>query len=171
MRAEIQQQVTTTFSELYKALSGFSDDQFDTVPFEGSWTAGQVTEHIVKAISGFPKLCNGHTEKTARQPDEKVASVKQLFLDFNTKLTSPEFIEPTANVHDKKLMLEALEKTEKEILTIVQTHDLTLICKDYELPGFGPFTIIEWISFTLTHIQRHTHQLKNISQKLTALKK
>ena len=41
MIAEIKQ----TAADLLQALEAFNEHSFNQVPFEGSWTAGQVAEH------------------------------------------------------------------------------------------------------------------------------
>src|SRR6266480_647100 len=89
---ELIKQFDETESELLKVVSSFSEEQLNAVPFKGSWTAGQVTEHLLKSKSGIPKLFSGATKPTEREPDEKVDIIKSIFLDFNSKFKSPDFV-------------------------------------------------------------------------------
>lgn len=162
----LKDSVQRTFNELYPVLSGFNVDELNKVPFEGSWTAGQVTDHIIKALAGVPALCSGSTQESNRQPDEKVEDIKALFLDFTIRMQSPEFILPTEDSYTKDALSASLKHIENILTAIVQTQDLTRLCFDFELPGFGLLTRYEWICFGLIHTQRHTQQLKNVLSKL-----
>ncbi len=147
-------------------VAEFTPEQLDTIPSEG-WSAGQVAEHIIKATSGFPAFFNGRTEKSERAADEKTEGIRNLFLDFSIKMESPEFILPTHTQHNRNEILETIKTIEKELLNIAETQDLSLLCLDFELPGFGSLTKYEWISFGLAHTERHIHQLTKILQKTT----
>ena len=48
---ELQSDVNKTFTELAEIISSFNEDQINLIPFEGSWTAGQVGEHIILSLS------------------------------------------------------------------------------------------------------------------------
>ncbi|WP_428232170.1 DinB family protein [Flavobacterium sp.] len=166
MKSELQQEIKTTFEQLYQTLSLFEQNQINVVPFESSWTAGQVTKHIIKATSGFYQICNGKTQKLNGVPDEKVAVLEGIFLDFTTKYNSPDFIYPENKEYEKKELLSRLHKIEKEILDIAVNYDLTQTCLDFEIPGIGNLTIYELVSFAILHTKRHIHQLQNIQQKI-----
>jgi hypothetical protein len=164
---ELEKNIKSTFEELYATISAFNDSQIDVVPFSGSWTPGQVAEHIIKSISGIPNLCDGSTKVSHRAADEKTEAIRKLFLDFTQKFQSPDFIVPIETQHNKANILHALKRTEGNFLNVARTHDLSLICLDFELFGFGHLTKLELLDFGLTHTQRHIRQLKNIFHHLT----
>src|SRR3954465_2712501 len=101
MNAQLLKENQTTFSDLYRSIDLFKEEQIDVVPFEGSWTPGQVMEHILKAVAGIPQLCRANTQPAQRPENEKTAGLKNLFLDFNMKMKSPDFIVPIETQHDK----------------------------------------------------------------------
>lgn len=169
MKEELLREIGATFSDLMETLNSFRQEQIDLVPFEGSWTAGQCTEHVIKASSGVPQVCHGKTESTTRAADEKVIAIKMLFLDFTKKFQSPDFIAPVEKRHNLAQQKSTLEKIQVELTELAKSEDLNPICKDFEVPGFGSFTRYELISFVLIHTQRHTHQLKNIYNSLSTL--
>lgn len=142
------------------------DNKVDTVPFEGSWTAGQLLEHVDKAVN--PSILVGNTQATDRPADEKVGTVKKIFLDFNVKFESPDFILPVEEVHDRKALIHSLSTKFDELIHAASTMNLAEECMDFEVPQMGKFTRLEWISFYMIHTQRHLHQLENI---IDALKK
>jgi hypothetical protein len=163
----IYDEVNRTYTVLLETFSSVAPAQIDIIPFEGSWTAGQLAEHIIKAGTGMPQFLRGTTKPTERQPEEKVEPVKALFLNFDIKMKSPDFILPKQTVHQKDAQLRELENIQKGILEAVSTLDLTVACLDSELPGFGELTRKEWIYFNAFHTQRHTRQLKNILAALS----
>ncbi|MBS7233553.1 DinB family protein [Flavobacterium psychroterrae] len=165
MKAKLKQEVENTFAALYQTISLFDQSKINIIPFEGSWTPGQVVRHIIKATSGFKKVCDGNTKKLENAIDEKIPVLKDIFLNFNTKYDSPDFIYPEDREYDKIELTSRLQKIESEILDIVANYDLSLTCLDFEIPGIGTLTIYELINFAIFHTTRHTHQLKVIFEK------
>lgn len=166
MKAELQQEVETTFEQLYKTLSLFTESEININPFEGSWTAGQVTRHIIRATSGFYQVCNANTQKLDGGINQKVPALKEIFLDFNTKYNAPDFIYPEDKKYDKEELISTLQKIEAEILDIAENYDLSVTCLDFEIPGLGNLTIFELIMFAVFHTKRHIHQLEIINQAI-----
>jgi DinB superfamily len=155
--------IKQTMEELQKVFSSFSQQQIDKIPFAGSWTAGQVAEHINKSIGNLPEFFNSNTVPTSDRPfDANVSTLQHIFLDFSTKMQSPEFILPQANHHDKEAMLESFSILKEQMINAAETLDTTLTCKNFEMPGIGFLTRFEWLHFFVVHTQRHTYQLKNI---------
>jgi hypothetical protein len=156
------------FHDLVQTLDIFDEKTFNTIPFEGSWTAGQVAEHIFKSVSGIPEVIHGATTDTQRAPDEHVQSIKDTFLNFNIKMKSPEFILPSAGPHEKKEFLEGILKVSIQMKDIAAGENLARSCTSFSFPGTGHLTRWEWLWFAVCHTKRHAHQLKNIHHKLAA---
>lgn len=167
MKTELQTKIVETFKNLNEIHSKFSETELNSVPYEGSWTAGQTTQHILLACSGYAALFLGKTEKTTRKPDLYIKDLEALFLNFNIKMDSPDFLKPEIKDYNKNEQTLALLNKESDLLTLSEVHDLTLTCLDFQLPGYENFTILEWISFALIHTQRHTKQLNDIYQDVT----
>lgn len=166
MTKDILSQMTATANKLLQTISSFPSEKFNTIPFEGSWTAAQVSDHILKFVSGVQEMLYTSIKPTMRQPDEKAEAIKAMFLNFDTKMKSPEFVLPENSVIEKEKILTALENITTKITEAIETLDLSATCTVFELPGFGEFTRAEWIWFAIYHTQRHTHQLKNIYEVL-----
>jgi hypothetical protein len=167
MKTELKEEITKAFEQLNETISLFTQEEINRIPFEGSWTAGQVTRHIIKATSGFPEVCDSNTKKLDQPADSKIAALKEIFLNLNKKYDSPDFIYPETKEYNKNDLLSTLQKIKNEMLSIAGNYDLTLTCMDFEIPGIGNLTIYELLHFGVFHTQRHTYQLKNI---YTALK-
>jgi hypothetical protein len=164
MRQEILNELINTEDELLKVLSSFNQDQFNIVPFEGSWTAGQVMQHILLSASSV-KVLRGPVKKSDREPDEHIAKLKSIFLDFGTKFKSPEFIVPEDKHYDLKDLQTSFENITAQLKEIIQTADLSEICLNSP-PVLGELTRLELIRFISFHTQRHAKQLKNIKRIL-----
>ena len=104
-------------------------------------------------------------EEPGREPGEKIKALEDLFLNFNIKMQSPEFILPGPAHHKKDELLNTLENLKKEMHSVTRL-DLSLLCTAFDFPTFGFLTRLEWIHFWLAHTQRHTQQLKNIFKTL-----
>lgn len=169
MKTALQRDIVETFKKLNETLSSFSDEEINTVPFKGSWTPGQVVQHIILGNSGYPELFAGNTKPTIRKYDEHVKELEGIFLNFNTKMDAPDFLKPEAKNYNKNALTLSLLKIESDLLNASENHDLTVTCLDFQVPGFENFTIYEWINFALVHSQRHTHQLQKISNYITTL--
>lgn len=164
----LQSSIKDSFGKLVSVLDSFTEDQINQIPFEGSWTAGQVGEHLTKGLSGLPRLAAGKTQPADRPFDAKAETIKSIFLDFSTKLQSPEYLIPSNEHHSKQKLISELRQIEKDILDVDDRCNLTHLCLDFEFPQMGTLTIYEWIVFTLAHAQRHTHQLENIHARLNS---
>jgi len=163
---QIPGEIKRTKTELLAVVSSFPQEKINTVPFAGSWTAGQVSEHLLKAVG--TDLLYGKTKKADRDPAEKIETLEKIFLDFNTKLTSPDFILPSNRVQEKEDLLGKLESLWNRIDKAAGELDLDEICLDFEMPGMGTLTRLEWICFFICHTRRHIFQLTNIHRKLHA---
>lgn len=156
-------EIEKTFQSLSNLVAAFDSSQLAIQPFENSWTAGQVVEHIVKATSGIP---DGTTTEANRPYTAMVDSIQSLFLDLSIKMTSPDFVLPDSEQHDKTELLNSIADISARHRQTVESTDITALCLDSELLGFGYLTRYEWLQFIVCHTQRHTHQLQNIYQTL-----
>ncbi|RYU90296.1 DinB family protein [Mucilaginibacter terrigena] len=165
MKDEILNRFDKTTDELIELLAPLSDEQLNKVPFEDSWTAGQVGDHVTRSYDAGAVL-NGNVKAADRAPDEKSAEVSKLFLDYTIKMESPKEILPTNDVINKDNLLASLKARIADLREVIINKDLTEICLDFAIPGFGEFTRMEWIGFFTVHTQRHIHQLKTIISKI-----
>ena len=147
--------------EFYEVLSSFTQEQFNEVPFEGSWTAGKVGRHIYKALFNLPKTLQGPVTKEERKPDELIEPINKIFLDYTIQLKSPDFIIPEDKEYNRQEMLEAYQQKIKETVDTARPLDLTATT-GFQLPTIGYLTRMEIIYFSGVHIQRHARQLKKI---------
>lgn len=166
MKNDLSIEITNTKNELLKTLDLFDQQNINTVPFEGSWTGGQVAEHVLKSLSGALQNITGPVKPTERDPAEYVKPLGDAFLNMDMKMKSPDFIIPSDEPKDKISLMAALGIALDGIKTVTITDDLSATCTGFEMPTLGALTRLEWISFSSFHTRRHTYQLKNILNQL-----
>lgn len=165
-KKELLSSFDDTTAKLLHALSLFNEEELNTVPFEGSWTAGQVGEHLLKSGSGLTQILLGNTEPAKRPVDEKVKAIESIFLDFTKKARSAKAIWPSNEPKEKKKLISALKESMDEIRQTADSLNLSQTCMDFPFPTLGEFTRWEWISFVICHTIRHTYQIENIYKKI-----
>jgi hypothetical protein len=84
MKDEILNRFDKTTDELIGLLTPLTQEQLNKVPFENSWTAGQVGDHLCKSYDATGVL-NGNIKATDRVPDEKAGRGKQAVFRFHYK--------------------------------------------------------------------------------------
>ncbi|MEO5997774.1 MAG: DinB family protein [Chitinophagaceae bacterium] len=156
-----------TFTDLLQTLSSIEDLKINTIPFDGSWTPGQLAQHIILSAGGFVQLLNGPVKDTERDSEANIPNLKTTFLNFTIKMKSPDFIVPEEKDYDKRQLVGTLQDIKVGLVKAIETLDTTKTCTAFELPVLGYLTRAEAIIFTIVHTQRHAHQLKNIRQHLT----
>lgn len=166
MMENLQAQIQPTFDDMVSAIRECNDDDFNKIPFEGSWTAGQVAEHVRLSVKGVPELFVAKTEKTDRDPEQKIPIVAGIFLDFDKKFQSPDFIYPKMKTYDKESFVAFYSDYADALGKLVTKLDMSETCLGFEIPGLGPMTRQELLAFVLFHTQRHTCQIRNICNSL-----
>ena len=94
-----------------------------------------------------------------REPDAGEPNIRKIFLDFEAKYKSPEFIVPEEKIYDKGDVVKILKSSINKLKEMRSSTNLTEIIS---LPIFGEVTKLELLYFVLYHTQRHIHQLKKI---------
>lgn len=166
MAKEIINQLEAALGETLQLLSSFNEKEMNTVPFEGSWTAAQVCRHLFKSEDGMDELLNTKTQAADRNPEEKAEELKDLFLNFEIKMESPDFIIPENKQYEKEELEGPLENAKNKMIEAALKADLNEMAP---LPEGHPFegnTKLEMVHFITYHTMRHNHQLKTIRKRL-----
>lgn len=164
---ELFQEFQKTKQELSDQIQALDEEQINTVPFPGSWTPGQLTEHILKSDQGLGEFLRAADGLTERDPAEKVSEIRDLLLNFDIKLTAPDFIVPGNGPYRKEDLLDQMKSNTAYTLEATRNMDLETLNEDFELPVFGKLTRLEWLYFNMYHTQRHLFQLKNMVRLLS----
>lgn len=160
---KIQRQLEEATSSFVRNVNAFSSDAINIKPTTNEWSAAQVADHVTKSNASISKALQLKGQRTNRQPDERVEELKNIFLDFETKLKAPSFILPEEDIFSKKTTVATLEHSISKLMQLVSVEDISVIINH---PAFGDITKLEIIHFVIYHTQRHTHQLQNIFRAL-----
>ena len=166
MQQQLITELEATGAKLIEELSKIEDELWNAIPFEGSWTPGQLAQHLILSNGGFAELIHGPVKTTERPVDVMVEELKTAFLDFSIKMQSPEFVLPPTRHYNKGEQISTLQKIHKALLEAANNTDLTQTCLAFELPSIGYITRLEALYFVLYHTQRHTQQLIKIGDEL-----
>ncbi len=160
-------QLDKALTEMAQAVEQFTNSDLNVVPFEGSWSAAQVTVHVLKSVEGLPKLFSSEAVSTERDPHQFEAELKKIFLDFDTRMKSPEFILPGDGPFQKDELIERLNETRRAINEKVKDVELSNTFTSFSFPGTGPLTGYELLCFAYCHSTRHARQVTKIFEALT----
>jgi len=163
MEKQIAEQLKQTRDGFLAALEVFSTNEFNTIPFDGSWTPGQVAQHILLSINGTGQLTTGPTQPADRDWQQNTAQITSIFLNFDIKMQGPDFVQPDDQPRDKQEMIDQLRKGFDLLIDVVTNEDPTVICTAGEFPTMGHLSRFELLTFADVHTRRHTHQLQNIA--------
>jgi uncharacterized damage-inducible protein DinB len=148
-----------TTSELLRLITSVSQQKINTIPFKDSWTAAQLAVHVTKSNKAIAQGLNMKGKPAERNIDDGVPKLKKMFLDFDVKYKSPEFIVPEEKNYNKGEIIAALQQSIERLQKIRDEINLSEIIS---LPPFGEVTKLELLHFVLYHTKRHVHQLKNM---------
>ncbi|XZF14930.1 DinB family protein [Chitinophagaceae bacterium MMS25-I14] len=147
-------------NELLLLLSVSTEKDINTVPFPGSWTLAQVAVHLTKSGLSVAHNLSLSGKLTGRDPELRTDELKGIFLDFERKFTSPEFIRPTQDVYAKESVIADLRAVMTEVEEISRGSDPAEVI---DHPAFGDITKLELLHFVIYHSQRHLKQMQHIS--------
>lgn len=155
----LQQQLIQVFDNFITPFHAVAPEFINATPKVGTWTIGQLGQHVALASAGLPDQKN----KAANRPaDQFEKSIRDTFLDYTQQFKSPEFIDPEKKPYDKEVLLTALKNNKTLLLNIIKNEPLEYACLDVELPGWGHLTRYEWIKLIIYHVERHIKQLEKL---------
>jgi hypothetical protein len=151
-----------TWKKFADLISSAETNSINKIPYEGSWTIGQVARHVTKSNFGMVKALQMHGTIPERDLLQAEPKLKQIFLDFKAKYNSPEFIIPEAIEYQKEDILDDLKNSIQQLKEQREKQDLSELLN---LEILGELTKLELLYFVLYHTQRHIHQLENILER------
>jgi len=162
-RNKILSATSDAVSAISNLMAAVDEENVNTVPYDGSWTAPQLLRHVSKSIKGMAKAMQMDAKPAKRNPGERIEELKNVFLDFSKKLTQPDFIVPEEQIYEKQSAIDELNKSFNEFKESAFSANLNELVEGLPL---GPITKLEIIHFVLYHTQRHLHQMKKICEAL-----
>lgn len=162
-REKIREDIEVVFERVVTVIGGINEKQLNEVPFEGSWTVGQVAEHIVICSRGIP---DNEVKQADRPFDLNVDALTKIFQNMEEKSEADPAVSPHPPPHKKEDLSSQIRNNKEKLISIAKERDLTELSLGMEFPGMGYLTRYEWLSFICLHTQRHLNQINNIKQQL-----
>ena len=151
------------WEELLHLVSLTNESLINKIPFKDSWTVAQLATHITKSNYGMAKTLKMQGIAATRDPAAGVPKMKKIFLDFEAKYQSPEFILPEVKVYSKEAVMNDFGNSVEQLKEARKNVELSELLN---VQIFGEVTKLELLYFVLYHTQRHVRQLNNILKKL-----
>ncbi len=148
-------------------LQSHDEEILNTSAGENRWSMAQVADHITKSNFSIAKALQVKGTPINRSSTERVEELKNVFLDFDKKFKSPEFILPETKKFKKDELIEKFNASIKEIKKQAAGTELSEMINH---KAFGDITKIEILHFILFHLIRHTRQLTNTANLITSKK-
>ena len=162
-KEELLTAISEAVSDMGDLMESLDETQVNTVPYEDSWTAGQLFNHVTKSINGMAGAMLKESEPAERDPAEKIADFKKTFLDFSIKMKSPEMILPDDGPFQKQESIQALTASFEKMKEPTKKANLNELLTGLPM---GDVTKLELLHFVLYHTQRHLHQMHKIADAL-----
>lgn len=162
-KEELLTAIGEAVSDMGGLIQSIDESQVNKVPYEGSWTAGQLFNHVTKSIGGMSGAMSKETKPADRDPGEKINNFRETFLNFSTKMQSPDIVVPDAGPFKKGASIQALNDAFENMKKPTLKANLSELITGLPM---GDVTKLELLHFVVYHTQRHLHQLKKISDAL-----
>lgn len=166
MPKEIINQLDAALTETLQLLSSLNEEKINKIPFEGSWTAAQVAQHLYKSIKGMDELLYTPSQQADRNPEEKAQWLKDIFLNYENKMKSPDFILPEDKYYNQSELKDSLESAKDKMTEAAKNSKLEEMAPLPEGHPLNGITKLETLYFVTYHTIRHNHQMKNIREQL-----
>jgi len=147
-------------SLLLKFFSSFDSEDFNRKTIDGSWTPGEIAEHLLRLDIAINRTLQGSSIAVNRAPDEKSANIKYVFLDLERKLQAPREIQPSDTIKDPFSIIAKIRAERHKMIEMAQIKDLSEMCTSFSHHAFGDMTRLEWIYLSIYHAERHMLHLE-----------
>jgi len=145
--------------ELFQAIEGLTDEQFNEIPSNGGWSPKQIFEHLVK----METVIATNIARELKNPDSPKSKKKPIGLSTNrlVKVEAPGYTTPTDEYKSKQGMQKELHESRLFLLNVYESSTKEVFReKSFKHPIFGQVPLIQWFSFVGLHEKRHLKQLK-----------
>lgn len=158
-KKELVHELRNAFDTFRDLVGAFSNENFNQVPFEGSWTPAQVASHIIMATDGIP---DENTEPASRDYKAQVGAITAMWTNYSVKMEAPDFLVPNNPLTNKLQALKEINRIKEKLASLVVEKDVTEICPDFPVPTLGTLSRYEWFVFIALHVHRHAQQLRRM---------
>jgi len=162
----LQSDLQANTEQFIQSFRDVPDDRFNTRPATDEWSVGEIVEHVYRSEFGIPRLFNGPTKASQRDPSEKITLMTNKLSDSSAKYSAFGPILPSEKMKHKTELMKKFSTNRKKIARLIETQAAEEVCILFKHPFFGELTRLEWIRFCIIHAERHRQQIKSTIQKV-----
>lgn len=163
---EIVHNLNETREELLGILKGLNRDQLHMKKDSGSWSIGQIYQHLIKTEELFIVAI----KKGLRSKEDSFLEKKTLefLLDRSKKIVAPDIAKPTDEIIEYHEIFDKLKNSRKKLYEVINAiEDQSVLSRRYFVhPVFKEMLLIEWMETLYLHEQRHIKQINEIKEGL-----
>jgi len=151
--------------ELFEAIEGLSDEQFNTPPPKGGWSPKQIFEHLVR----METIIATNIARELKNPDSPKSKNKPIGISTNRliKVEAPRYTAPTEDYKTKQEMQKEIHESRVLLLDVYESSTKDVFReKSFKHPIFGQVPLMQWFPFVGLHEKRHLKQLKKTIKML-----
>lgn len=161
---EIIEQLQEATQAFVSTVNNFPIDHFNDRMKENKWSAGEITEHVVKTDQAILQVLQGNTEPSSRPTREKVARIREVFGNHDQGYKAGKFIFPSEAPKDRGALAIQFQSVRQQLMDLSGTLERSVLCKNFEHRAFGFLTPEEWLFFVIFHGDRHLYQILQLEQ-------
>ena len=166
----VQAQRVTLFDAVGLIPEPLRDRRVDA----GTWSAGEVLEHLHRVESGIAHLLTRsleHAKAAGLAPESEVSSVLATLdtlrlTDRSRRMSAPELVMPRGELAAAQGMVALVESRQALISALREADGLALGQVTRVHPTVGPLNLYQWVLFVGHHEARHAGQLQDIARQL-----
>lgn len=146
--------------EVTVALSAFSHEAFNTAPHHGSWTPGQIAEHLLIFERRALSILSSPAAPLDRDSEEKTAAIRLRLENRGQVIEAPSFLLPSDAAKDRDDIVAELKTARDGLVAFIETHDIRVLYPEMPHRLFGVLSGYEWMHLIMLHAKRHIMQLE-----------
>ncbi len=168
--SQIFDEMDETHARFYERIESLGTEDLSARPNAGSWSVGEIVEHLGIVEQSILKLINMLLMKAeaageAASEDGRIEPVsvdKLVERSLREKYQAPETAHPGGelSIADALSRMRAVRETLEELRPRFEKTNLSKV--SYPHPAFGPLNLYEWLILLGIHKSRHLRQIDAI---------
>jgi hypothetical protein len=165
---EIVDALQAARSRLLDGAGPLSQEDLDTSPSNGGWSAGEILHHLQLIELAVSRVIGRLLEQAAREgldPDPRTDSVLGSLDQFSIESSPQKIVAPTPFTPQKgsakQVLLDGLAGSRAALLALVEkagAFDLSRLI--FPHPVLGRIDVYQWLLYLAQHELRHLHQIE-----------
>lgn len=152
-------------NRIFEAVDGFTDEQLNHKPAQGTWSAMQILDHLQLMETVIAKNISKELDRATNRKAFKKPI--QVTVNRAIKVKAPSYTQPTDEFIEFAEMKDKLAASRKQLNDVYDNaSESALKFKSMSHPLFGKVPLFQWFPFVGLHEKRHLKQLEDVLSKI-----